>query len=140
MIQNCVCMIWKAYLDHAYAQNLAKPPLMRICRKFENRCDLFALSGKFLLQKCLQSLSEEERYEVYIQIDKAREKGNYFQSGFIVNMFLREEFVLKMIFLKDTQAIAVTLFSEVFQLSASSRPAGYHQIDLSQPPMNLDEL
>ena len=44
-------MIWKAYLDHAYAQNLAKPPLMRICRKFENRRDLPALSGKLLRQK-----------------------------------------------------------------------------------------
>ena len=43
-------MIWKAYLDHAYAQNLAKPPFMRICRKFENRRDLRALSGKFLQQ------------------------------------------------------------------------------------------
>ena len=40
-----------AYLDHAYAQNLAKPPLMRICRKFENRRDLRVLSGKFLRQK-----------------------------------------------------------------------------------------
>ena len=43
-------MIWKAYLDHAYAQNLAKPPLMRICREFENWRDLCALSGKFLRQ------------------------------------------------------------------------------------------
>ena len=42
-------MIWKAYLDHAYAQNLAKPPLMRIWREFENRRVLRALSGKFLL-------------------------------------------------------------------------------------------
>ena len=25
-----------AYLDHADAQNLAKPPFMRICREFEN--------------------------------------------------------------------------------------------------------
>ena len=32
-------------------QNLAKPPLMRICRGFENWCDLRALSGKFLRQK-----------------------------------------------------------------------------------------
>ena len=44
-------MIWKAYLDHAYAQYLAKPPFMRICRKFENRRDLRVLSGKFLRQK-----------------------------------------------------------------------------------------
>ena len=43
--------VYWAYLDHAYAQNLAKPPLMRICRKFENRRDLPALSGKFLRQK-----------------------------------------------------------------------------------------
>ena len=42
-------MIWKAYLDHAYAQHLAKPPFMRICREFENRRDLHALSGKFLV-------------------------------------------------------------------------------------------
>ena len=27
---------YEAYLDHAYAKNLAKPPFMRICRKFEN--------------------------------------------------------------------------------------------------------
>ena len=32
-------------------QNLAKPPLMRICRGFENLRDLRALSGKFLRQK-----------------------------------------------------------------------------------------
>ena len=32
-------------------QNLAKPPLMRICRGFENWRDLRALSGKFLRQK-----------------------------------------------------------------------------------------
>ena len=44
-------MIWKAYLDHGYAQNLAKPPLMRICREFENRRILRALFGKFLRQK-----------------------------------------------------------------------------------------
>ena len=44
-------MIWKAYLDHAYAQNLAKPPLLRICREFENRRVLRGLSGKFLRQK-----------------------------------------------------------------------------------------
>ena len=44
-------MIWKAYFDHAYAQNLAKPPFMHICREFENRRDLRALSGKFLQQK-----------------------------------------------------------------------------------------
>ena len=43
--------IWKAYLDHAYAQNLAKPPFMHICREFENWRDLRALSGKFLRQK-----------------------------------------------------------------------------------------
>ena len=44
-------MMWKAYLDHAYAQNLAKTPFLRICRKFENRRDLRILSGKFLRQK-----------------------------------------------------------------------------------------
>ena len=44
-------MIWKAYLDHAYAQILAKQPSMRICREFENRRDLRALTGKFLRQK-----------------------------------------------------------------------------------------
>ena len=44
-------MIWKAYLDHAYAQNLAEPPLMRICCEFENRRVLRALSRKFLRQK-----------------------------------------------------------------------------------------
>ena len=38
-------------MDHADAQNLAKPPFMRICREFENWCDLRALSGKFLRQK-----------------------------------------------------------------------------------------
>ena len=48
-------MIWKAYLDHAYAQNLAKPPLMRICREFENRRVLRALSGKFFATKILLS-------------------------------------------------------------------------------------
>ena len=40
-----------AYLDHAYAQNLAKPPFIRICCEFENCRDLRALSGKFLRQK-----------------------------------------------------------------------------------------
>ena len=44
-----------AYLDHAYAQNLAKPPFTRICCEFENCRDLRALSGKFLWQKsCYQ--------------------------------------------------------------------------------------
>ena len=38
-------------MDHADAQNLAKPPFMRICREFENWRDLRALSGKFLRQK-----------------------------------------------------------------------------------------
>ena len=38
------------YLDHAFAQNLAKPPFMRICREFENWRDLRALPRKFLRQ------------------------------------------------------------------------------------------
>ena len=38
-------------MDHADAQNLAKPPFMRICREFENWHDLRALSRKFLRQK-----------------------------------------------------------------------------------------
>ena len=38
-------------MDHAYAKNLAKPPIMRICREVENRRNLRALSGKFLRQK-----------------------------------------------------------------------------------------
>ena len=42
---------YEAYLDHAYAKNLAKPPFMRICREFENWRDFCALSGKFLRQK-----------------------------------------------------------------------------------------
>ena len=41
----------RAYLDHAYAQYLPKPPFTRICREFENLRDLRALSGKFLRQK-----------------------------------------------------------------------------------------
>ena len=48
---SIVSTAYGAYLDHAYAQNLAKPPFMRICREFENRRDLRALSGKFLQQK-----------------------------------------------------------------------------------------
>ena len=39
--------VYWAYLNHAYAQNLAK----RICRKFESWRNLRALSGKFLRQK-----------------------------------------------------------------------------------------
>ena len=38
-------MIWKAYLDHAHAQNLAKTPFMRICREVENCRDLRTLSS-----------------------------------------------------------------------------------------------
>ena len=38
-------------------QNLAKPPLMRICRGFENWRDFRALSGKFLRQKSCYSES-----------------------------------------------------------------------------------
>ena len=48
---SIVSTAYGAYLDHAYAQNLAKPPFMRICREFENWRDLRALSGKFLRQK-----------------------------------------------------------------------------------------
>ena len=33
---SIVSTAYGAYLDHAYAQNLAKPPFMRICREFEN--------------------------------------------------------------------------------------------------------
>ena len=45
---SIVSTAYGAYLDHADAQNLEKPPFMRICRKFENCRDLRALSGKFL--------------------------------------------------------------------------------------------
>ena len=48
---SIVSTAYGAYLDHADAQNLAKPPFMRICREFENWRDLRALSGKFLWQK-----------------------------------------------------------------------------------------
>ena len=48
---SIVSTAYGAYLDHADAQNLAKPPFMRICREFENWRDLRALSGKFLRQK-----------------------------------------------------------------------------------------
>ena len=48
---SLVSTAYGAYLDHADAQNLAKPPFMRICREFENWRDLCALSGKFLRQK-----------------------------------------------------------------------------------------
>ena len=54
-----VSTAYGAYLHHAYAQNLAKPPFMRICREFENLRDLhliwsvfvtkILLSGKFSL-------------------------------------------------------------------------------------------
>ena len=60
-------------MDHAYAQNLAKPPLMRICREFENRCVLRALSGKFLQQKsCYPEsflFSDSVRNNIDINID-----------------------------------------------------------------------
>ena len=48
---SIVSTAYGAHLDHADAQNLAKPPFMRICRKFENWRDLRALSGHFLWQK-----------------------------------------------------------------------------------------
>ena len=50
---SIVSTAYGAYLDHAYAQNLAKakPPFKRICGEFENGRDLRALSGKFLRQK-----------------------------------------------------------------------------------------
>ena len=48
---SIVSTAYGAYLDHADAQNLAKPPFMRIYREFENWRDLCALSGKFLRQK-----------------------------------------------------------------------------------------
>ena len=50
-VTSNVSTAYGAYLDHADAQNLAKPPFMRICRKFENWHNLRALSGKFLRQK-----------------------------------------------------------------------------------------
>ena len=46
-----VSTAYGAYLDHADAQNLAKPPFMCICCEFENWRDLRALSVKFLRQK-----------------------------------------------------------------------------------------
>ena len=56
---SIVSTAYGAYLDHADAQNLAKPPFMRICREFENWRYLRAirkvfatkilLSGKFSL-------------------------------------------------------------------------------------------
>ena len=48
---SIVSTAYGAYLDPAYAQNLAKPPFMRICREFENWRNLRALSGMFLQQK-----------------------------------------------------------------------------------------
>ena len=54
---SIVSTAYGAYLDHADAQNLAKPPFMRICREFENWRDLRALSGKFLRQKSCYSES-----------------------------------------------------------------------------------
>ena len=54
---SIVSTAYGAYLDHAYAQNLTKPPFMRICRDFENWRDLRALSGKFLRQKSCYSES-----------------------------------------------------------------------------------
>ena len=48
---STISTAYVAYLDHAYEQNLANPPFMRICREFENWRDLRALSGKFLRQK-----------------------------------------------------------------------------------------
>ena len=33
---SIISTAYGAYLDHAYAQNLTKPPFMRICREFEN--------------------------------------------------------------------------------------------------------
>ena len=48
---SIVSTAYGAYLDHADAQNLAKPPFMRICRELENWRDLRALSRKFLRQK-----------------------------------------------------------------------------------------
>ena len=53
---SIVSIAYGAYLDHADAENLAKPPFMRICREFENWRfirKVFAtkilLSGKFSL-------------------------------------------------------------------------------------------
>ena len=48
---SIVSTAYGAYLDHAFAQNLAKTPFMRICCEFENWSDLRALSEKFLRQK-----------------------------------------------------------------------------------------
>ena len=48
---SIVSTAYGAHLDHADAQNIAKPPFMHICREFENKHDLRALSGKFLRQK-----------------------------------------------------------------------------------------
>ena len=50
-LPSIVSTAYGAYLDHADAQNLAKPPFMRICREFENSRNLRALSGKLLRQK-----------------------------------------------------------------------------------------
>ena len=73
-------MIWKAYLDHAYEQNLAKPPFMRICRKSENWCDLRALSGKFLRQKSCYPESFRFLWHWYIVYDFVNKNSD--QSSF----------------------------------------------------------
>ena len=54
---SIVSTAYGAYLDHAYAQNLAKPPFIRICREFENCRNLRALFRKFLRQKSCYSES-----------------------------------------------------------------------------------
>ena len=73
-------MIWKAYLDHAYAQNLAKPPFTRICREFENWRDLRALSGKFLRQKSCYTESFRFLWLWYIVYDFVNKNSD--QSSF----------------------------------------------------------
>ena len=58
-----------------YAQNLAKPPFMRICREFENWRDLRTLSGKFLRQK--SCYPESFRFLRLCIADDATFKGIY---------------------------------------------------------------
>ena len=53
---------------HAYAQDLAKPPFMHICRKFEKWHDLRALSGKF----CDKNLAIRKVLAFCDSVDKAR--------------------------------------------------------------------
>ena len=105
---SIVSTAYGAYLDHADAQNLAKPPFMRICREIQNWRDLRALSGKFLRQK--SCFPESFRF-LWLCPHHMHLQNYSMQKLLIPNKYsLPEEFLGKQYFLKKKLFLETYVF------------------------------